>query len=201
MFYERLRFMPVVRLIAGIIVLFLVSACVTEPAPGTGGMKFSEAAVISVQDPNMLIPGGSSFAWLPEAINYYEDKRLADAPVRPLIEQTILDNIQKQGMVVLTSVDQAQYAIAYTAALESSLDDYAIIRKFGLLPGNSRIPQDDDSVEKGSLIIYVFDNKAKDVIWRSAAQVGVKFDTPMEERRERVKRIIAEMFLTFPVKE
>ena len=85
--------------------------------------------------------------------------------------------------------------------LESSLDDAAIIRRFGLLPGNSQVPEDDANVEKGSLIIYVFENKTSDVIWRSAAQVSVKFDTPMEERKQRVERVLAEMFQSFTITE
>ena len=36
------------------------------------------------------------------------------------------------------------------AALESSLDDTAIIRNFGLLPGNTQVPKGDANVEKGS---------------------------------------------------
>ena len=104
-------------------------------------------------------------------------------------------------MVLVESVNGARYAIAYTAALESSLDDSAIIRRFGLLPGNSQVPQDDSSVEKGTLVIYVFENKSNDVVWRSAAQVGVKFDTSAEERQQRIERVLAEMFQTFKVME
>ncbi len=182
--------------------IFSLSSCVTEKVTETRpGMKFSEAAVISVQDPNVSIEKGATFAWLPEAIQYYKDERLANAPVKPLIEQEIVGNLQARGMKLQASVRQSDFAIAYTAALESSLDDYAIIRQFGLLPGNSRIPADDRSIEKGSLIVYVFDNSSKDIVWRAAAQVGVRFDTPMDERRQRVKQVIAEMFLTFPLKE
>ena len=94
-----------------------------------------------------------------------------------------------------------KYAIAYTAALESSLDDSAIIRKFGLLPGNSQVPTGDDNIEKGTLIIYVFENKTSDIVWRSAAQVSVKFDMSEEERSARVQRVLAEMFQTFTVVE
>lgn len=104
-------------------------------------------------------------------------------------------------MIYVDSVNGARYSIAYTAALESSLDDTAIIRKFGLLPGNSQVPEGDANIEKGSLIIYVFENKTNDIVWRSAAQVSVKFDTPMEERQARVERVLAEMFQSFTVTE
>ncbi|MBT8119284.1 MAG: DUF4136 domain-containing protein [Gammaproteobacteria bacterium] len=164
-------------------------------------MRFSDTAVIAVQDPNIFVSKGSTFAWLPEAVRFYEDERLQSAPVKSLIEKEIMKNMLAKEMVLVESVNGARYAIAYTAALESSLDDSAIIRQFGLLPGNSQVPKDDSSVEKGTLVIYVFENKSNDVVWRSAAQVGVKFDTSAEERKQRVERVLAEMFQTFKVVE
>ena len=185
------------------ILLLSISAisCVTETVESPNSMRFSDAAVIAVQDPNIFVSKGSTFAWLPEAVRFYEDERLQNAPVKSLIEKEIVNNMLAKEMVLVESVNGARYAIAYTAALESSLDDSAIIRRFGLLPGNSQVPQDDSSVEKGTLVIYVFENKSNDVVWRSAAQVGVKFDTSAEERHQRIERVLAEMFQTFKVME
>ena len=177
-----------------------LASCVTETTESPS-MKFSDAAVIAVQDPNIFVSKGSTFAWLPEAVRFDEDERRANAPVKSLIEKEIIKNMLAKEMVMVESVNGAKYAIAYTAALESSLDDSAIIRRFGLLPGNSQVPQDDSNIEKGTLVIYVFENRTNDVVWRSAAQVSVKFDTSADERRQRVERVLAEMFQTFKVTE
>ncbi len=177
-----------------------LASCVTETTESPS-MKFSDAAVIAVQDPNIFVSKGSTFAWLAEAVHFYEDERLANAPVKSLIEKEIIKNMLAKEMVLVESVNGAKYAIAYTAALESSLDDSAIIRRFGLLPGNSQVPQDDSNIEKGTLIIYVFENRSNDVVWRSAAQVSVKFDMSADERKQRVERVLAEMFQTFKVTE
>jgi hypothetical protein len=134
-------------------------------------------------------------------VRFYKDERLQDAPVRKLIEKEIVENLKAKEMVYVDSVNGARYAIAYTAALESSLDDIAIIRRFGLSPGNSQVPKNDSNIEKGSLIIYVFENKTNDIVWRSAAQVSVLFDMPVEERKARIERVLAEMFQTFAVTE
>jgi hypothetical protein len=182
-----------------IVVSTFVVSCVTETIETSPGMKFSDTAIISVNDPNFSVIKGSTFAWLPEAVKFYEDKRLQNAPVKSLIENEIVNNITAKEMIFVESVNGARYAIAYTAALESSLDDTAIIRRFGLLPGNTQVPENDSNVEKGSLIIYVFDNKTNEIVWRSAAQIGVHFDMAKEERKLRVERILAEMFRTFPV--
>jgi hypothetical protein len=176
-------------------------SCVTETVDSPNAMRFSNAAVIAVQDPNIFVTKGSTFAWLPEAVHFYDDKRLANAPVKALIEKEIIKNMLAREMVLVESVNGAKFAIAYTAALESSLDDTAIIRRFGLSPGNSQVPKDDANIEKGTLVIYVFENKTNDVVWRSAAQAGVAFDMPMDERKARIERVLAEMFQTFTVTE
>jgi cytochrome c-type biogenesis protein CcmE len=157
--------------------------------------------VIAVGDQNAAVKKESTFAWLPEAVRFYEDDRLEKSQVKELIEKEIVKNISAKEMSFVESVNGASYAVAYTAALESSLDDEQIIQRYGLLPGNTQIPTDDANIEKGSLIIYVFNTRTDSVIWRSAAQVGVHFDMTDEQRKERVERIVAEMFQTFPVQE
>ena len=187
-----------VVLVVGVAVM--LASCVTETTESSSSIKFTDTAVVSVQNPNVAIMAGSTFSWLPQGVRFYQDERLEKAPIKPIIEDEILGNLKAKKMTMVESVSGARYAIAYTAALASSLDDEAIIRRYGLLPGNSQVPKDDTNVEKGSLIIYVFNNKTDEVIWRSAAQVGVHFDMPMNERKQRIARVVAEMFQTFPAR-
>ncbi len=184
-----------------IFISVLTVSCVTETVATSPSMRFSDVAVVSVQDSTASVASGSTFSWSPEAVRFYKDERLGNAPIKLLIENEIVKNLKVKEMKFVDSANGASYAIAYTAALESSLDDTTIIRRFGLLPGNSQVPQNDSSVEKGSLIIYLFNNKTDEIVWRSAAQVSVKFDTPAKQRKERVERVIAKMFQTFPVSE
>jgi len=190
---------PLQQIATIIIASIFTVSCVTETVESPS-MKFDEAAVISVGDPNTSVATGSTFAWLSEAVHFYDDERLDNAPIKNLIETEIVNNVRRKDMQFVESVSGAKYAIAYTAALESSLADATIIRRFGLLPG-AQVPQDDANVEKGSLIVYVFENRSGDIIWRSAAQVGVEFDMSMQQRKERVVRVIAEMFQTFPAEK
>lgn len=184
-----------------IFVSFLAVSCVTEKASTAPTMRFSDTAVVSVQDTGSLIKAGSTFAWLPDAVRFYDDERLQNSPVRSLIESEITNNLAAKKMNLVASVNGAAYVIAYAAALESSLDDNAIIQHFGLLPGKAAIPGNDSNVEKGSLIIYVINRQLDRVVWRSAAQVGVQFDAPAEQRSARVKQVVMEMFQTFPSSE
>jgi len=194
------RYMSIYRLlVAGFVIT--AASCVTESVETTPAMKFSDTSVISVGDQNAAVKQGSTFAWLPDAIRFYDDDRLEKSQIKELIEKEIVKSISAREMVFVESVNGASYAVAYTAALASSLDDAQIIQRYGLLPGNTQIPTDDANIEKGSLIIYVFNTRTDSVIWRSAAQVGVHFDMTDEQRKERIERIIAEMFQTFPVQE
>ncbi|NOQ87497.1 MAG: hypothetical protein GQ550_01105, partial [Gammaproteobacteria bacterium] len=77
-------------------VLFLsviVASCVTETVDSPNSMKFSDTAVIAVQDPNIFVTRGSTFAWLPEAVRFYKDERLENAPIKALIEKEIIKNL------------------------------------------------------------------------------------------------------------
>ena len=186
---------------AGIVCFsLLVTSCVTETTGSLPPMKFSDTAVVSVQDPDVTILAGSTFSWLPEAVHFYKDKRLQDTPIKPLIESQIIRNLKDKKMNIVESANGASYAVAYMAALESALDDTAIIRRYGLLPGKTQVPEGDSNIEKGSLIIYVFSTRTDEVVWRSAAQMGVRFDMEPEQRKRRIEHVVAEMFQTFPVK-
>lgn len=191
-----------VNLLAGVsFACVILTSCVTETVDSSDSVRFSDTAIIAVQDPNVTVRKGSTFAWLPAAVQFYDDERLGNVPVKKMIEAEIVKNLRAKEVTLVDSVNGARYAIGYTAALESSLNDETIIRRFGLLPGNSQVPENDTNIEKGSLIIYVYENNSNSVIWRSAAQVGVNFDMPIEKRKKRTQRIIAEMFQTFNVVE
>ncbi len=177
----------------------LITSCIMETVESPSSMRFSDTTVVSVQSSNSSILVGSTFAWLPDAVHFYKDERIQDAKIKPLIQEEIINNLRSKKMLLVESVNGASYAIGYTAALESSLNDESIIRRYGLLPGNSQIPQDDANVEKGSLIIYVFNTRTDEIVWRSAAQVGVKFDMELAKRKQQIKRVVAEMFQTLPV--
>jgi len=193
-------YLKLINKCAGIVFsVMLITSCVAETIESPSSMKFSDSAVVSVQNPNSAILVGSTFAWLPEAVLFYKDKRLQDVKIKPLIENEIIKNLQAKEMQIVESVSGASYAIGYTAALESSLNDETIIRRYGLLPGYSQIPEGDANIEKGSLILYVFNTRNDEIVWRSAAQVGVKFDMELSQRKERIQRVVAEMFQTLPV--
>ena len=177
----------------------MTSACVTtEDQTQQTGLKI-EPSIIAVSTPGVKIAQGASFAWLPKAINLYKDERLDSTTIQYLVEMNIKSNLADMGFRFVESESASDYTIAYTAALESSLDDTTILRRFGLVPGNMRIPQGDPMYEKGTLLIYVFDNRGSEVIWRSAVQAAVDFSLEAQERKERLEPVIRDMFRSLPI--
>lgn len=176
----------------------MMSACVTTDDHTQQAAMKIDPSIIAVSTPGAKIIEGASFSWLPKAINLYKDERLDSSTIQYLVEKNIKSNLASMGFKFVELNTSTDYTIAYTAALESSLDDTAILRRFGLLPGNMSTPQDNPMYEKGTLLIYVFDNNTGEVIWRSAVQAAVDFSLNEQERKERIEPIIRDMFRSLP---
>ena len=179
-------------------VLFASACSSTGGSTHQAGIKV-DPAIIAVSTPGVSVPNGAKFAWLTRAISLYKDERLDSSSIQYLIEKNIRSNLDDLGFQFVDSEKSADYTIAYTAALESSLDDATILQRYGLVPGNMRIPHDNPQYEKGTLLIYAFDNATGDVIWRSAVQAAVDFSLENQERRQRIEPIVRDMFSSFPV--
>lgn len=187
--------------------IFVLLAVLTGGACSSTGQQAQQPGVkidpsiIAVSTPGVTIPQGAKFAWLAKAINLYRDERLDSTTIQYLIEKNIRSNLADMGFQFVEFESAADYTIAYTAALESSLDDTAILARYGLVPGNMRIPDDNPQFEKGTLLIYAFDNDTGDVIWRSAVQAAVDFSLDEQERKQRIAPIVRDMFSSFPVEQ
>ena len=184
------------------VAVLTISAC-----SSTGDQSRQQAgagvdpSIIAVSTPGVEVSQGAKFAWLTSAVNLYSDERLDTTTIQYLIEKNIRSNLAGMGFQFVELEGAADYTIAYTAALESSLDDVTILQRYGLVPGTMRIPSDNPQFEKGTLLIYAFDNRTGDVIWRSAVQAAVDFSLEQQERKQRIEPIIRNMFSSFPVKK
>jgi hypothetical protein len=190
----------IARIFALLTVLFASACASTGESTQQADVKV-DPAIIAVSTPGVSVPNGAKFAWLTRAINLYKDERLDSSSIQYLIERNIRSNLSEMGFQFVDSENAADYTIAYTAALESSLDDATILQRYGLVPGNMRIPNDNPQYEKGTLLIYAFDNATGDVIWRSAVQAAVDFSLENQERGQRIEPIVRDMFSSFPAEK
>lgn len=185
--------------------LLVISVFVTISSCASTGDQQAAAklvpSIIAVATPGVEIPKGAKFAWLPKAVSLYRDERLDTETIQYHIEQNIRMNLADMGLQFVEQEQAADYTIAYTAALESSLDDATILQRYGLVPGNMRVPHDDPQFEKGTLLIYAFDAGTGDVVWRSAVQAAVDLSIKNQERKKRIETIVRGMFGSFPLKK
>ncbi|MDT8283443.1 MAG: hypothetical protein RQ982_11640, partial [Gammaproteobacteria bacterium] len=70
----------------------------TETIESPGSIRFSNTAIIAVQDPAIIVSKGSTFAWLLDATRVYDDERLDEAPIKKLIESEIEKNLRAKGV-------------------------------------------------------------------------------------------------------
>lgn len=189
------RFFLPLLFVAG--ALMPVACATTDRHTQTNSAKV-DPSIIAVSTPGAGIKQGSRFAWMESAISLYRDQRLDSNTIQYLIETNIKASLTDKGFPFVESEQDADYTIAYTAALESALDDATILRRYGLVPVNMRVPEDNPNYEKGTLLIYAFDSRSGEVIWRSAVQAAVDFSLDEQERKQRIGPIIADMFHTLP---
>ena len=194
----KIKMAAPLRMILLVLGAVMVSACTTTKNQAQQVGIIIEPSIIAVSTRGAEIPQGASFSWMSNAISLYKDERLDSTTYQYLIEKNIKFNLAEMGFRFVESESAADYTIAYTAALESSLDDATILRRFGLVPGNMRIPDDNPMYEKGTLLIYAFDNSKGELIWRSAVQAAVDFSLTKQERNERIEPIIRDMLHSLP---
>jgi hypothetical protein len=56
-------------------------------------------------------------------------------------------------------------------------------------------------IQQGSLVLDIIDPGAKNVVWRSVAQGEIRADRSPQERNERLREAIGDMFKKFPPKK
>jgi hypothetical protein len=91
-----------------------------------------------------------------------------------------------------------EFEIAYVAALSRSLSDVEIDQRFGVNPGMLADSKENDTYEKGTVVVDVDDPRSQQTLWRSALQGYVMFDMPEDDRQRRVTQAIERIFTSFP---
>jgi hypothetical protein len=147
-----------------------------------------------VQAPGLSFPSGTAFSWSEGTSHFFKDPRLNNEELDNMLRESMALEMVSRGYRLVSS---GQYSISYVAALEGSLSDEEISRRFGLNPG---LPsqQTGQTYEKGTVVVDISDPTTKKSLWRSAMQGYVELDLPESVRQERVKRIVAMMFSGFP---
>lgn len=119
--------------------------------------------------------------------------------MKGMIESAITRELNSKGLTLMLDTSGATYLLAYTAAMESSLDDRTILLRYGLLPGDDLSMPATSNYNKGTLIIYLVDARARRPVWKSAIQAEVDFEVDKYTRAQRVQSAVQKMLSTLPI--
>ena len=175
-------------------VIFITACTVTEQQPPEQKIKAKTSVVSSFFSAKRYIPG-QRFAWLPGAERYFDDPRIKDKTIKPMLENAIQMTLSNSGYQFTQDPQQADFLVGYLVALESELDDQAIAKLYGNTPG---LPlQSTEDYEKGTLVIDIVDGVTKQSVWRGALQAAVTFDVEHSLRQQRVKSAVETVLNNF----
>lgn len=180
--------------------LFETQADLTQQAsgPAVNPSHTLETVIVSRSSRNFAVTPNARFSWLLANVN--DDPRLPGSQIKSLIVQSIQEAMLARGLAIESSgkLPLADYYIAFTAALESSLDDATILKRHGIVPG---YPSQAGSSkhEKGTLLIHVIDARTRQTVWQSAAQGAVDFSISEELRKRRIQVLVSQMIEGLPL--
>jgi len=175
-------------------VMVAIACTVTEQQLPEQKIKAKTSVVSSFFSAKRYIPG-QHFAWLPGAERYFDDPRIKDQTIKPMLENIIQQTLINSGYQFTQSPQQADFLVGYLVALESELDDQAIAKLYGNTPG---LPlQSTEDYEKGTLVVDIVDGVTKHSVWRGALQAAVTFDVEHSLRQQRVKSAVETLLNNF----
>ena len=170
--------------------------CASRATSGPSERDYS--AMVSMSQPGFAVAPGARLAWLPEAVELHADPRLEMNSVRRLIESAVVSGLSARGYRLTASPDRADYLFAYVAALESALDDTAILTRFHLLPGMEAPAAEGGRYEKGTLILLLIHPVTRQPLWRVVTQVMADLELDDETRRRRINGLVERMVARIP---
>ncbi len=179
-----------------LLILSTLAVCCTviEEQPPEQKIVVKSSVVSSFFSAKRYIPG-QRFAWLPGAERYFEDPRIKDQTLKPMLVNAIQQTLIQSGYQLTQDAKQADFLVGYLVALESELDDQAIAKIYGSAPG--LIVQSTDDYEKGTLIIDIVDGVTKQSVWRGALQAAITFDVEHSVRQQRVTTAVQTLLNNF----
>ncbi|MHC4550980.1 MAG: DUF4136 domain-containing protein [Planctomycetota bacterium] len=152
-------------------------------------------------DPDAEFAGLENFAWLPARGRPAGDPRVDNALVDARVRGAVERHLAAQGYRKVSAED-ADFLVAYHAAVERKLDLEALYGPYGYGPHYGAWGPGHETVvreyEEGSLLLDVLEPKRHQLIWRGSARAVVDRTATPEERSALVDKAVAKMLDRFP---
>ncbi len=169
----------------------LVSACVTVPQEPQ--LNKNQLAISSVRDIPLSYSQGSQFSLAPKYVKETSLKAEQTQSVYKLYADAIIADLSSHGFKNTDDSANSAFHVGFGIALESDLSDKDINEKLGVTPG---LPSN-DTLKKGSFLIYIEDARTGKKVWRGAAQGFAHEDINDAERVQRATAIVGRVMKQF----
>jgi len=171
-----------------------ITACVTVPQEPQ--VNKNQLAISSVRDIPISYFKGSLFSLAPKYVKETSLKPEVTQSIYKLYADAIIADLSEHDFVNTVDAKSAEFHVGFGIALESDLSDKTINEKFGITPG---LPSN-DTLKKGSFLVYIADARTGKKVWRGAAQGFAHEGSSEEEQKQRaagiVKRVMAQFYVT-----
>ena len=187
--------MKIKRHLSILLLFCLVAACTVTDEKTPQPKITAKTSVVSSFFSAKRYMAGQRFAWMPGAERYFDDPRVKDQTIKPVLESAIQQTLINSGYQYMQDPQRADFLVGYLVALESELDDQTIAKLYGNTPG---LPlQSTGDYEKGTLIVDIVDGVTRQSVWRGALQAAVTFDVEHSVRQQRVTAAVETLLNNF----
>ncbi|MEI6893532.1 MAG: DUF4136 domain-containing protein [Colwellia sp.] len=171
-----------------------ISACITVPQEPP--VNKSQLALSSVRDIQISYSQGSQFSLAPKYVKETSLKTEQTQAIYQVYADAIIADLTEHGFKGTTDATSAEFHVGFAIALASDLSDETINNKFGITPGLAG----NDSLKKGSFLIFIEDARTKQKVWRGAVQGFAHTEHNEIQRQQRaaavVKRVMNQFYVT-----
>ena len=173
--------------------LLVISGCgnqTTKPEISTLEREVGRTSSIVRAEPGFFIPQHSTFSWQKNSQKVIQNPNIDANSIQYILASSIQGAfLEKQYQFVSQNGD---YQVAFLVALESGLDDEAIAKTYGIVPGLSA-SKEPDNYEKGTIVIDIIETSRNQRVWRGVLQGFAQLDIDIRTRQQRVKAAIKQL--------
>lgn len=174
-----------ISLLSAFLAIFILSACVQVQVKDHD--RGNQLVVSSVRDMPVKFPQASLFSLSPKYVKEATFHEAKSQAAYQMYTNAIVADLQKHGFVNTASATQADFHVGFGIALSQDLSEDAINKTFGISPG---LPEQ-ESLKKGSFLVYIEDNKTGERVWRGIAQGFAHDEFTPAQRKQRAEQVVS----------
>ena len=177
--------------------LFVLIACSNNPPQKKAPSKRLNVSGVTVNYPNLSFRPDDTFRWRREILWAQADNipQGGQGVSRQYIRGLIEHQLTQKGYQFSVDGKKSTYELVAAVILGDSIEGNHLAELARLYP---ELGESAESLEKGTLMLGIAKPNSKILVWRSAVQVFIHEDISLQERKERLSRVVSRLLKTLP---